>query len=151
MLINTIQFKKINALPELGYVFNLIKDLDSYYPNFDHWYYNKFIPDVLLNNDNVIAMIKNNEIIGVSLIKKGESKLRTLRIDKKYAKKGYGLYLLDESLKVLDDPLPHCTVAEELIDDYARIFINRYGFKLDYVERNLYRKGKNEYLWNLKD
>jgi len=147
-----MKFEKIRDLPRLSYLYFLIKDLDNYYPNFDKWYFNKFIPSVLTGNDAAIVMQKNNEIIGISLIKKSkeENKLRALRILKRYQKKGYGLYLLDKSLKELDDPLPHCTVAEELINDYARIFIDRYNFKLDYVDRNTYRKGKNEYLFNIK-
>jgi len=146
-------FEKVKDLPRLSDLFFLVKDLDNYYPNFDQWYYHKFIPGVLLGNDVALVMKRKQEIIGVSLLKitKTETKLRALRIQKKYQKRGYGLYLLDQSLKELDDPLPHCTVSEELINDYARIFINRYGFKMDYVERNLYRKGKNEYLFNIKE
>jgi len=153
MLFQSFKFKKIKDLPQLGYIYHMIKDLDNYYPNFDKWYFNKFIPSVLLGDDIALVMKKKNEIVGVSLLKKTEEeiKLRALRIQKRYQQRGYGLYLLDQSLKELDHPLPHCTVAEELINDYARIFINRYGFNLDYVERSLYRKGKNEYLWNIPD
>ncbi len=150
MLIQQFKFEIITDLPRLSFVFNLIKDLDNYYPNFNKWYFDKFIPSVFLNKDKALVMKKKDEIIGLALLKTGkEIKLRALRIQKKYQIKGYGLYLLDEALKTLDHPLPHCTVAEELINDYSRVFINRYGFKLDYIERNLYRKGKNEYLFNL--
>jgi ribosomal protein S18 acetylase RimI-like enzyme len=146
------KFEKVTDLPLLSYIYFLIKDLDNYYPNFKNWYFNKFIPSVLLQNDIALLMKnKYDEIVGVSLLKnKDEIKLRALRILPQFQNRGYGLYLIDESLKTLDHPLPHCTVAEELINNYARIFINRYGFTLDYVERNLYRKGKNEYLFNLQ-
>lgn len=152
VMINKFTFRKIKDLPTLGYLYFYLSNLDNYYPEYKEWYFNKFIPSVLMGNDLALVMEnKQREIVGVSLLKKTdeEIKLRALRIDSKYQKRGYGLYLLDESLKELDHPLPHCTTAEEITNDYARIFINRYGFKMDYVERGLYRKGRNEYLWNL--
>jgi len=154
MLIKNLSFDEIRDLPKLGYIYFLIKDLDNYYPNFHDWYFNRFIQSVLLGND-IALVLKNRyeEIIGVSLLKKQEKevKLRALRISNKYKNKGYGLYLLDKSLKILDEPLPFCTVSEELINSYSRIFINRYGFSLDYIERNCYRKNKNEYFFNVKN
>jgi len=146
------KFKKVKDLPKLGSLYFYLERLNDFYPKHKEWYYNKFIPSVLLGNDIALVMKnKYNEIIGVSLLKNTEDeiKLRALRINPKFQKRGYGLYLIDESLKELDNPLPHCTTTEEVTNDYARIFINRYGFSIDRVERGLYRKGKNEYLWNL--
>ena len=146
------KFEKVRELPKLGFLYYYLEKLNDFYPNHKEWYYNKFIPSVLLGNDIALVMKnKYEEIIGVSLLKNTEEeiKLRALRINPKFQKRGYGLYLIDESLRELDNPLPHCTTAEEITNDYARIFINRYGFSINRVERGLYRKGKNEYLWNL--
>jgi len=144
-------YEKVKDLPRLGWIYHQIKFLDNYYPKFEEWYFNKFIKSVLIGNDVALLMKRGDNLIGVSLLKKDkhEIKLRALRIFPNYQNKGYGLFLLDQSLKELDHPLPHCTVSEELINQYARIFIDRYGFSLDYVSRNMYRKGKNEYLFNL--
>jgi len=140
----------IKDLPRLSFIYNKISMLDNYYPDFNTWYYQKFIPSVLLG-DSVAILLKNKyNYIGTALLKNtdNEKKIRALRIFPEYQKKGYGLYLIDESLKILDTSYPHCTVSEELINEYSRVFINRYFFKLDHIERNLYRKGKNEYFFN---
>ena len=147
----SIEFIKVKDIANLGDIYLTLKDLDNYYPQFSEWYFNKFIPSVLLDNDIALVMKRGGEFAGVSLLKKSEdeTKLRAMRVHPKFKNRGYGLYLLDESLRLLDHPLPHCTVPEELIDEYSRIFVNRYGFKLDYVDRNIYRRGKNEYYWNI--
>ena len=36
------------------------------------------------------------------------------------------------------------------MNDYSRIFVNRYQFNLDKVHKNLYRKNKLEYEFNGK-
>ena len=35
-----------------------------------------------------------------------------------------------------------------MINDYSRIFVNRYDFDLSHVYKGLYRKGKLEYEFN---
>jgi len=145
-----MNFEIVKDLPRLGFIYQNIKLLDNYYPNFYEWYYQKFVIDVLLGKGVALLMKNKYEYIGTALLKntKSEKKIRAFRIFPKFQNKGYGLYLIDKSLEILDTPKPHCTVAEELINDYARIFINRYFFELDKVERNLYRKSKNEYFFN---
>lgn len=106
-----VEFVKVKDIANLGYIYSILKYLDNFYPQFSEWYFNKFVPSVLLDNDIALVMKRNGEFAGVSLLKKREDeiKLRAMRVHPKYRNRGYGLYLLDESLKILDHPLPHCT------------------------------------------
>ena len=154
MLILNKKFKIIKDLPTIGYIYHNIKDLDNFYPNFNNWFWNKLLPDILLNKDFILGMFDNkNNLIGVSILKKAkyidkENKIRTLRIFPEYQNKGYSLYLIDKSLESLQTDKPKLTVAEEILHNYSRIFINRYNFSITKVEKNLYRKNKLEYIFN---
>jgi len=136
-------------IPSLYSAFTLLKPLSSLYPDFSNWYFDKVIPGVINGDDEVILIEKNNEIAGISIIKSGdEKKLRCVRISEKYQKTGMGLYLIDESLKRLDCAKPIVSVAQEMINEYSRIFINRYDFDISFVYKDIYRKGKLEYEFN---
>jgi len=136
-------------LPSLYSAFTLLKPLSALYPDFSNWYFDKVIPGVINGDDEVILIEKNNEIAGISIIKSGdEKKLRCVRISEKYQKTGMGLYLIDESLKRLDCAKPIVSVAQEMINEYSRIFINRYDFDISFVYKDIYRKGKLEYEFN---
>jgi hypothetical protein len=145
-----MEFKNPKTIPELYSVFEVLKPISSFYPGFSSWYFDKVVPGVVSGNDKVIVALKKGELVGVSLIKStsSEKKLRALRIGDKFQKSGAGLYLIDESLRQLDCDLPVCSVSEEMLHDYSRIFIERYGFSLNHVHKGLYRPGKLEYAFN---
>ena len=143
-----MEFKKVTTLVELHKLKQSLLDLNQYYPDFAHWYMNKVIPSVILNNDEVILAMRHNEIAGISIVKQSEKKLRCLRVFPNYQKSGTLMYLIDESLKILDTDKPSCSVPEELIHGYSRTFVNRYFFDLTYVHKGLYRRNKLEYQFN---
>lgn len=146
-------------IAEIIEVFDLIKDLNQYYPKFNSWYWDKVIPGVYTGNDKIIIAKQKHEIIGISIIKKNnensnsENKLRALRIIPRLQNKGTSLImkLIDESFKQLDDPIPVFSIAEEMMKDMSRILVNRYGADLTQVYNSLYRKGKIEYGFNEKN
>jgi hypothetical protein len=131
--------------------FNTIKPISEFYPDFSNWYWDKVVPGVLIGSDKIIMAEKHGELVGIALIKIGEEKkLRALRINEKFQSSGAGLYLIDEALRLLGTDKPVATVAEEMIHDYSRIFVERYGFNLSRVHKGMYRKGKLEYSFNEK-
>jgi hypothetical protein len=77
-----------------------------------------------------------------------EQKLRALRIIPKYQNKGYGLHLIDHSLKILNCDKPLASVSEDMLNYFSRIFINRYDFNMTYVHKGLYLPNKLEYQFN---
>lgn len=144
-----LTFKNANSIIDLKNTYEILTKLENSYPDFYDWYWNKIIPDTLLGKGQVILAYNKNDLVGVSIIKDNEEKkLRALRITDQYQNKGYGLYLIDESLKRLECDKPLCSVSENMINDYSRIFVNRYGFDLTHVYKNLYLKNNLEYEFN---
>lgn len=145
-----LEFKTITNIIQAKECLNILKSLNTYYPHFDYWFWNKVVPDSLNQNGEIIIALKKNIIVGVSIIKNNEQeqKLRCLRIKDEYQNKGYGLYLIDESLKRLNNDKPLLTVSEDMFPSYSRIFINKYNFEMTYVHKNLYKKNKLEYEFN---
>jgi GNAT superfamily N-acetyltransferase len=127
-----------------------IKDLDRYYPNIEDWYVNKVIPGMIQGSDGMVIAKDGDTPIGVGLYKSEpyEKKLRCIRVLPPYKGRGVGLHLIDRTLKKLDCAKPTVSVAEELIHEYSRIFVNRYDFKISHVYRGIYRTSKLEYEFN---
>ena len=148
---SAIQFQSVDTLPEFYKVFKIIEKIGNFYPDFRNWYFDKVIPGVLLNQDEIFIAKKKDIILGACIIKNSdEKKLRCIRVSEEFQNKGYGLYIIDEALKRLNVDKPNLSVPEELMNDYSRIFVNRYQFNLDKVHKNLYRKNKLEYEFNGK-
>lgn len=128
----------------------MLKFLDDYYPGFETWYREKIIPG-LPSTDNVLLVAHDNDVIvGAALGKKAadETKIRCIRVTESHQNTGLGIRIIDQMISVLECENPVCTVSEELLHVYSRAFVNRYGFKLNQVDKGLYRKGKLEYIFN---
>jgi len=142
-------YRSPNSIPDLYMAFETLNPISKLYPGFSDWYWDKVAPGIILGNDKIIIAEQRNELVGISIIKNGpEKKIRALRINEKFQKKGLGLHLLDYSLKELGTDKPVVSVAEEMLNDFARIFINRYDFDMTHVYKGLYRPQKLEYEFN---
>jgi len=126
-----------------------LKEAELLYPNFQKWFYNKVIPDVLQDKRKILLEIRNNEIAGIAIIKNSieEKKLCTLRVTNKYQNKGIGLRLFERAFEELDTSKPFLTVSEEKYKEFEKIF-KYYGFELTNKIKDYYRKGKNELFFN---
>lgn len=136
----------IQSAQNISEFHHLIKDLDRYYPDIGKW-----ISKLEVNDKTPTLIAKDNEhVIGVVIGKKTdeENKMRCIRVHPDYQYAGIGIRLMDNMIEVLEDQEPLCTVSEELIHHYSRIFVNRYGFRLSQVDKGLYRQGKLEYIFN---
>lgn len=144
-----MDFKLATNLLELKESYKILSSLGESYPDFYNWYWNKVVPGILTKKDELILAYSKNELVGISILKNSdEKKLRALRISEKFQNKGYGLYLIDESLKRLNTDKPLCSVSDKMINDYSRIFINKYNFDMTFVYKNLYNKDSLEYEFN---
>jgi len=128
----------------------LLRSLDAYYPDFQDWYINTVAPGVVTGTDMLLVAREGERLVGVALGKRTrtETKLRCVRVLPEFQNTGLGLRLIDRALQELECEKPHCTVAEEMLHLYSRVFVNRYGFSLDAVEKGVYRPGKLEYRFN---
>lgn len=126
-----------------------LTSLDQYYPDISHWFTNVVVPG-LVSNDSVLLLAKEGpQVVGMALGRKGNTpKLRCVRVHPQFQMSGVGIRLIDKMIEELQCETPHCTVSQELLDQYARPFVNRYGFRLDHVAKGMYRPGKLEYEFN---
>lgn len=139
-------------LTHLNLIHQDLTKLNCYYPNISDWFINTIIPDVIDNNgtSKLIIAHENNNMIGFALGKKTdiETKLRCIRVSTEYRYSGVGIKLVDSMINELQCTKPYVTVSEEMLHLYSRMFVNRYGFKLDEVLNGAYRENKLEYYFN---
>lgn len=145
-----MNFRYAETMIDFYYAYETIKGIGTNYPDFHYWFWNKVVTGVSLGEDKIIMGYHKNDLVGVSIIKDTptEKKLRAVRIQDTFQQKGYGLHLIDRSLKDLNDDKPICSVAETMINDFSRIFVNRYDFDLVRVHKGLYLPRTLEYQFN---
>jgi GNAT superfamily N-acetyltransferase len=123
-----------------------LSGLANFYPEFDGWLSKR----VFELPDSVILLAKEGEhIAGVAIGRKGEDpKIRCIRTHPELQGSGLGIKLMDGLIDHLQCEKPHATVAEEMMHEYSRAFVKRYGFSLSDVTKGEYRPRKLEYHWN---
>jgi len=128
----------------------LLRSLNALYPDLLYWYTNTVMPGLVLGNDVLLLAKEGDRTVGLALGKRtaSERKLRCVRVLPDAQNRGVGLRLVERMFDQLETETPHCTVAEEMLGLYSRPFVNRYGFRLNAVEKGLYRPGKLEYVFN---
>lgn len=131
---------------------SVLEGMENYYPEFGHWYVNKVIPGIVMGRDTLLVARDKHQIVGVAIGKRSrhETKLRCVRVLPSYQSRGMGIHLIERMLRQLGSERPHCTVAEEMLHQFSRPFVNYFNFQLNRVERGLYRFGKLEYVFNEK-
>lgn len=129
-----------------------LTDLIDEYPLHDKWF--KEIAKELkcnINKEREILFVKseNDEIIGVSILKKTEfeKKICTLRVAKNYQKKGIGTMLVKASCEFLATDKPIITVSQSRHHEFIRLF-KQFNFTLDTIYCGKYCPGVKEYCYN---
>ena len=128
-------------------IYKKLSAAEQFYPDFRYWYYQKVLPDFYSNKRDFIFENRNNNIVGLSLIKYDEKKLCTLKVFEEYQNKGLGLKLFEKSFEKLDTDKPFLTVSQEKYEEFKKLF-NYYKFELTSVKNGLYRDNKLEYFFN---
>jgi len=148
-----MKIEKAKNLFQIMMLLPVIQTLEEVYPDAEHWFINKVAPRVMLGEDIVLVLKSDNgDVAGIAIGKKtkNESKLCCLKVMDNFQGHGYGIKLIKSMLKELGDDSPYCTVSEDFFHMYAPIFINHFGWSIDDVQRDLYKKGKLEYFFNGK-
>jgi GNAT superfamily N-acetyltransferase len=131
----------------LHLLYERLSSAEQFYPNFEYWYFNKVLPDIFSDKRDFIIETRNNDVVGLSLVKYEEKKLCTLKVFEEYQNRGIGLKLFEKSFEKLDTDKPFLTVSEEKYEEFKKIF-NYYNFELTSVKKGLYRDSKLEYFFN---
>lgn len=145
-----IHYQTSRNLVDAWMTLEMLRSLNALYPDFEFWYVNKAMPGILLGRDVLIVAMEKNRIVGVALGKRSEDevKLRCVRVLPEYQKRGVGIHLIEHMLRALDCDRPICTVAEEMVHEYSRVFINLFKFNLTEILKGYYRRNVLEYVFN---
>lgn len=145
-----ITYERGHRLIDAVNAYSLLDGMDTLYPDFSYWFKNKVMPGVMVGKDVLMLAREHGQVIGVGLGKRNEheTKLRCIRVLPEYQGRSVGIHLVEKMLRELNDDKPSCTVAEEMLHDFARPFINLFKFDLSQVSKGMYRQGKLEYLFN---
>jgi ribosomal protein S18 acetylase RimI-like enzyme len=145
-----IQYGRAHRLVDTVNAYRLLDGLENFYPDFGYWYKNRVMPGVMMGQDVLMLAREHGQVIGVGLGKRNdhETKLRCIRVLPEYQGRSVGIHLVEKMLRELDDDKPSCTVAEEMLHQFSRPFINLFKFDVSRVEKGLYRPGKLEYIFN---
>ena len=135
-------------------LYNFLRDLDEYYPNFREWYLNTVYKEIEQRNGKreiLILVSEQNEIIGISILKKtdNEKKICAFRIREDYRKQGIGRVLFEESFKWLGTRKPLISISEFHIRAFE-YYIKEYDFQLVQELKGYYKKSIIEYVYNGK-
>lgn len=145
-----IHYEQGKTLTDALVAFQLLDGMDNLYPDFSYWFTNRVMPGVVVGSDILMLAKDRHQVIGVGLGKRNrhETKLRCIRVIPEYQNRSVGIHLVERMLRALDSDRPGCTVAEEMLHQFSRPFINHFDFELTRVEKGLYRPGKLEYVFN---
>lgn len=145
-----IHYEQGKTLTDAHVAFQLLNGMDDLYPDLSYWFTNRVMPGVLVGSDILMLAKDRHQVVGVGLGKRNrhETKLRCIRVIPQYQNRSVGIRLVERMLRALDSDHPSCTVAEEMLHQFARPFINHFDFELTRVEKGLYRPGKLEYVFN---
>lgn len=151
MHIELIDAHHPNASQVLSQVHPFLASLDRYYPDISSWFARSFSTG-LANGKNVLLAARAGDggLAGVALGKKtgDEVKMQCVRVADPLGNAGLGIVLMDRMMQELECEKPLATVSEEMLHQYSRVFVKRYGFSLDDVVKGAYRPRKLEYYFN---
>lgn len=145
-----IHYEQGKTLTDALVAYQLLDGMDDLYPDFSYWFTNRVMPGVVVGSDILMLAKDRQHVVGVGLGKRNrhETKLRCIRVIPQYQNRSVGIHLVERMLRALDSDRPSCTVAEEMLHQFSRPFINHFDFELTRVEKGLYRPGKLEYVFN---
>lgn len=144
-----VTYERSRRLADCILALEVLGDVKEYYPGFEYWYVNTCMPGIVVGDDVLVVARDGGKIVGAALGRRGaRAKLRCVRMAPGWRGAGAGLRLIEAAMRELECDKPHCTVCEEMMGEFSRAFVNRYGFELSRVEKGMYRKDKLEYVFN---
>lgn len=146
---NIQQFSGIAQPSESAEIYSCLSHLDSYYPDFDQWYWGTVVPGITKGTRMVRVVRRDDEIIAALIAKREplERKLCTLWVRPDFVGHGVGVRLIDEGKCWVGDASPLASVPEERMPELGGILV-RMGFVLTQKIDSFYRPGKTEFVFN---
>jgi predicted acetyltransferase len=134
---------------QLEIVYESLRLLNSEYPDFDKWFYQKVVKGIKEGDRSIIANFCDNELAAISILKSNdlENKICTFRVIEKFRGKGIGLNLMKDSFKVLNTTAPLITISEKRLHQFSKL-LEVFNFNLHEVYDSYYLNGVKEYSFN---
>lgn len=142
-----VHYDDITAIYYMG-LYKQIESASAYYPEFNIWYFQKVVPDLMLERRKIITETRDGHVAGIAIVKLSEElKLSTLKVNDNFQNRGVGLKLFERSFELLGSRKPFLTVSEDRLPLFQKIF-KYYDFELTNVHEGIYRTGKKEFFFN---
>lgn len=152
--------KQMSEITQKIIIGKILDGIGKDYPNILEWYNKKVLPGLETGEREIILackiyICKNDEIpievLGYVILKKTptEKKICTFRVEEKYQRLGIGKKLMEASFEFLETRKPMITITEDNVKSFEPL-LKRYNFKLVEKIKDLYVKGKTEYIYNKK-
>lgn len=130
-------------------IYNVLDKLAEEYPNFNTWFYNQVLNDLIDGKRIIIIKEVSGEIAAISIMKitDKEKKISTFRVVTKYQSLGIGKSLMSESINLLEIEKPLITVSETRLSQFEKLF-KLFKFELVTINNDYYKNGFAEYSFN---
>lgn len=142
-LTNKVEHLKLLMWSNMVHFF--LQSLTKDYPNFDRWWMQKVVPDLIVGNRTIIIVHSHIEICGISVLKHDglEKKICCLKVHENLTRHGVGRYLFEKSFEILNTERPLLTISEINYPQFSRLF-SRYGMTVVDQQYGLYQNGMVE-------
>lgn len=122
----------------------------SVYPNILDWYDNTVVPSLTpLGNGCIFVAMNKDDIAGYIILKNTEieKKIRHIMVLPQYRRNHIGSRLILKAFEYLGTRTPKITVSEDNINGLQPL-LDKYKFELTDIVKDIYIKGKDEYIFN---
>lgn len=122
----------------------------SSYPNILDWYDNTVVPSLTpLGNGCIFVAMDKDNIAGYIILKNTETekKIRHIMVLPQYRRNHIGSRLILKAFEYLGTRTPKITVSEDSIN-VLQPLLDKYKFELTDIVKDIYIKGKEEYIFN---
>lgn len=130
-------------------VYNSLVTLEQEYPDFKKWFFGSVVPELESGHRNLFVAYYDKKIAGILITKDSleEKKICTLRVSPECRNAGIGTQLMAVAISTLNTAKPLITVSDDHISEFLKLF-NNFGFVLNSIHVDYYRRGHIEYAFN---
>jgi GNAT superfamily N-acetyltransferase len=133
----------------LEQAYDAIAWLESEYPGFCDWYWDRVVPGLAKGERRLTAVERGDRVVGVGISKRtsSERKMCTIWVDADFEGSGLGVRLMRDSMRWLGTDKPLATVSQSRMPGFAKIMAGL-GYELTQVLPDYYVQGQSEFVFN---
>ncbi len=129
-------------------VWSGIRHLESVYPGFGTWYWDKVVPGLSDGRRKILTSTADGVLSGVVIAKcQNEKKICTVWVPEEFRGRSVARHLMQDALDWLGTAKPLFTVPDERLQEFSGI-VRELGFEHRSTESNYYGIGRLEHVFN---